>query len=519
MTSSQSDSSMLNDILSRRIPALLTRMSREPKVSIAWSTTFLPPAHELMSSPLTAASPPFSSISVTTSSAGCASPPPSPCSPAPTSLTTTLAPSAASRRASSRPMPRPAPVTTATLPSSSPIVMPPCAVSCAGVTVSAGAGRPGRRARRRGAGEPPRGPAVWPMGPAQGQNRARASAVTWPISAAVSPRAWTRPNRAVRLTTSRPAGGATSSDRSAPPAMHRTGSGVPARPGQREHAPGHLAVERGRVEVALAGDDQVGPLHPLGQAHQLGDEVEARLDPRAERDQATGEAPGGAGAGHRRHVDAGLAPVARGDVGQAAPERLHLLGRGALLGPEHRGGIEEGRGHVARHDELDAVQRLGRTHGVERALTAVGRGRPPAADDDAARSRVARRHEELPDARRAGADRVVAVGPRQQGASRRTRHLDDRRGAAGRVQHAPLGLDRRAERAAHHGGVRAPRRVRRAGPRRRRTSGPRRPSIPPRRAAPAAAAAASAADAVPRNLSGAATRWGTGTKLAKGRTR
>ena len=39
--------------------------------------------------------------------------------------------------------------------------------------------------------------------------------------------------------------------------------------------------------MALAGDDQVGPIHPLGQAHQLGDEIEARLDPHAERDQAT----------------------------------------------------------------------------------------------------------------------------------------------------------------------------------------------------------------------------------------
>ena len=73
MTSSQSDSSMLKDILSRRIPALLTRMSRLPKVSMACSTTFLPPSHELMSSPLTAASPPLSLIRATTSSAGCSS--------------------------------------------------------------------------------------------------------------------------------------------------------------------------------------------------------------------------------------------------------------------------------------------------------------------------------------------------------------------------------------------------------------------------------------------------------------
>ena len=49
MTSSQSDSSMLKHILSRRMPALLTRMSSWPKVSTAWSTRAFAPSHELTS--------------------------------------------------------------------------------------------------------------------------------------------------------------------------------------------------------------------------------------------------------------------------------------------------------------------------------------------------------------------------------------------------------------------------------------------------------------------------------------
>ena len=112
---------MLKLILSRRIPALLTRMSSCPKVSTAWSTSSLAPCHELTSEALTAPSLPPALISSTTSSAGCLSPP-WPWSEAPTSLTMTLAPSDASSRASSRPIPRPAPVTIATLPSSIPMM-------------------------------------------------------------------------------------------------------------------------------------------------------------------------------------------------------------------------------------------------------------------------------------------------------------------------------------------------------------------------------------------------------------
>ena len=63
---------------------------------------------------------------------------------------------------------------------------------------------------------------------------------------------------------------------------------------------------------------------------------------------------------------------------------------------------------------------------------------------------VARGQEELADAGRVGADRVVAVRPREQRPPGGPGHLDDRgRAAVGAAsEHAPLGLDRRAERAA-----------------------------------------------------------------------
>ena len=47
---------------------------------------------------------------------------------------------------------------------------------------------------------------------------------------------------------------------------------------------------------------------PLGQADQVGHEVEARLDARPEGDEAAGQPPGGAGAGDARSTST---PVSR----------------------------------------------------------------------------------------------------------------------------------------------------------------------------------------------------------------
>ena len=127
ITASQSSTVMFTNMRSRTMPALVTTVSRPPKVSMAASIREPAPSQSLMSSPLTMASPPLATISFTTSWAGLRSTP-SPWSEAPRSFTTTLAPSAAKARAWARPRPRPAPVMTTTRPSQIPIgvVSPRC---------------------------------------------------------------------------------------------------------------------------------------------------------------------------------------------------------------------------------------------------------------------------------------------------------------------------------------------------------------------------------------------------------
>src|ERR1700692_3490046 len=100
---------------SRRMPALLTRMSTLPKASTPALTILSPLPGSLIDSVEAMAWPPALLISSTTSCAGPASVP-APSRLAPISQTTTLAPSCAINSAIPRPMPRAAPVTMATLP-------------------------------------------------------------------------------------------------------------------------------------------------------------------------------------------------------------------------------------------------------------------------------------------------------------------------------------------------------------------------------------------------------------------
>ena len=73
MTASHSSSVMFTSIRSRRIPALLTRMSRRPNSSIACWIMRPAPAKSATFSPFATASPPAALISSTTCSAGAAS--------------------------------------------------------------------------------------------------------------------------------------------------------------------------------------------------------------------------------------------------------------------------------------------------------------------------------------------------------------------------------------------------------------------------------------------------------------
>src|SRR5579862_2901593 len=115
ITSDQSDQLMRWKIRSRKMPALLTRISTRPKASSAACTILSALPGSAIDSVEAIASPPDFLISSTTACAGPASVPP-PSRLAPISQTTTRAPSCAIRSAIPRPMPRPAPVTMATFP-------------------------------------------------------------------------------------------------------------------------------------------------------------------------------------------------------------------------------------------------------------------------------------------------------------------------------------------------------------------------------------------------------------------
>src|SRR5271166_2969824 len=120
MTLSQSDSLALAKVWSRRMPALLTRMSARPKCLMASSNTDWPPSRVAMAAPFATARPPSALIASTTLSAIDLSAP-EPSRGPPRSLTTTAAPSRANSLAYASPSPPPAPVISATLPSSSPM--------------------------------------------------------------------------------------------------------------------------------------------------------------------------------------------------------------------------------------------------------------------------------------------------------------------------------------------------------------------------------------------------------------
>ena len=72
--------------------------------------------------------------------------------------------------------------------------------------------------------------------------------------------------------------------------------GSAARGGDVAHAADHLAVEALGVEVALAGDDDIGDVDPLVELEVLGDEVEPADEASAEGGQSTGQPAGRAAA-------------------------------------------------------------------------------------------------------------------------------------------------------------------------------------------------------------------------------
>src|SRR5205823_321419 len=100
--------------------------------------------------------------------------------------------------------------------------------------------------------------------------------------------------------------------------------GDPQLGSERDHAPDGLAVERLLVEIALPGDDEIGPLHPVGQLDRLGDDVEARYELRPDGGEPAGEAARRARAGYVADVDAELLLVQLRHAFEAPAQQFDL---------------------------------------------------------------------------------------------------------------------------------------------------------------------------------------------------
>ena len=218
-----------------------------------------------------------------------------------------------------------------------------------------------------------------------------------------------------------------------------------------------LAVHGLEVDTALAGDHQVGVAHVRVEVHRRGDDLDAGLERGAEEGQhRRAHAAGRTRARHRVDRHAEVAPDDAGEAGEVGVERLHHLGRGALLRAKYRRGPTRagervvhiagdfdaafGQARIERGDvdtfqageittaavELAALEiEQTRTERLHHAGAAVVGGAATNAEDEAARTGVERGADQLAGAAGAGEERVAPVRRNQRQAAG-GRHLDHR---------------------------------------------------------------------------------------------
>ena len=176
-----------------------------------------------------------------------------------------------------------------------------------------------------------------------------------------------------------------------------------------------LAVETLGVEVALAGDDDVGGGDPLVEADVFGDEVETRDQTGADRQQPAGQTAGRASAVDVLHVDAILVAVALGESPQASLQQPDL-GRGRpLLRGEDAGRIDEPGAHVAGDLDLDSAEPGAAAERFDRAEPAVGGRRSAETDEHGAGALVDRLGDQFARAPGRRRERVIVLALRRRG--------------------------------------------------------------------------------------------------------
>ncbi|MEZ5229596.1 MAG: hypothetical protein R2710_23915 [Acidimicrobiales bacterium] len=88
------------------------------------------------------------------------------------------------------------------------------------------------------------------------------------------------------------------------------------------------------IEIALTGDDEVGPHECDIELGSLGEHREPGFEPGTQGEQATGEPARCAGAGYLRHIDAVVLLVDLDQALEATSQELDLCRRGTLLRPK-----------------------------------------------------------------------------------------------------------------------------------------------------------------------------------------
>lgn len=216
---------------------------------------------------------------------------------------------------------------------------------------------------------------------------------------------------------------------------------------QLHHATDGLALERLRVEVALAGDHQVGGLDQILEPEPFGNHVESGDKLRSDGREAAGETARRSGAGQIADVDAVIGDERVGEAFEPPLQQFDLLGRRALLFREvGRGADERGR-DIARDHNIDAAQARLRSDRAQCAQAAIGGRRSADADDDPPRTGLDGGEHEFagPECRRV--ECVVGFWPTRDRQTRRSGHLDD----GGVILEAPRGVDRASQRTRHAG--------------------------------------------------------------------
>ena len=140
-----------------------------------------------------------------------------------------------------------------------------------------------------------------------------------------------------------------------------------------DHRTDHLAVEGGRVNPALPGNDQISLLDLVVELNGISDQGRTRLEPGPSCDKPASEASRRSPADDTRNIDTVLGPVDVNESLEPSGEQANLGRACAFLRPEHPSGIGETGLDVTRDDQVHPTQPRRRRQGPKRAKTAVGR--------------------------------------------------------------------------------------------------------------------------------------------------